>query len=52
VNPIARFRTEEERVKTIEREFGIHLTEEEKMAIRDRPLAVDKFDRQTQEFEF
>jgi len=52
VNPISRFRTEEERVEAIEKWFGIPLTEEEKMAIRGRPLAVDKFDRQTQEFEF
>jgi arylamine N-acetyltransferase len=52
VNILASFTTEEERIETIEREFGVTLTREEREGIRGRKVAIDEFDLAAQKFEF
>lgn len=49
---IATFETEEERLEALEKEFGIHLTAEEKDGIIGSRLAVDNFDRHTKQSVF
>jgi 3-phenylpropionate/cinnamic acid dioxygenase small subunit len=52
VNVLANFTTEEERIKVIETEFGVKLTQEEREGIKGRKVAVENFDAAGQEFEY
>jgi hypothetical protein len=52
VNVLTTFTKEEERIKAIEVEFGVKLTQEEREGINGRKVAVDKFDADGQEFEY
>jgi arylamine N-acetyltransferase len=46
------FDTEKQRIAALEREFNITLTSEEREGIKERPLAVNKFDKHTKQTVF
>ena len=52
VTVLTNFTTEEERIKAIEMEFGVRLTQEESKGIIGRKVAVDNFDAAGQVFEY
>src|SRR5436190_19995190 len=49
-NRLEMFKTEEERIEALKREFGIILSEEEKEGINGQKLAIENFDSHTKQF--
>jgi hypothetical protein len=45
---LERFKTEEQRIEAIERDFGVKLSQEERDGIRGRKVAVDQFKLQSE----